>query len=360
MNLHSDFVITAALRFDGYRYQHWTGVSLADLTDRVEHSLEVLDDEFGNFAAFFALQRGLGKWGGEMTLPTSWAHKAFWILFFHLARRPTPAAYVFPEYQEKWERIYAPNLSSYIERFRAQWKRFLKLERDLASAGATITKSGAILMPQGTNWPTDGRWCFMPNVFTWKPAVYPALGNDFEEGLGQWRELSKDECLKFRTESALLPIRRYFDFYTSFLRSVRRWDENISSNSKAVNGQQRFTLTEGRWYAAEFIGDDFGSLVRSYSPIKVSTVRPFLSGERTFELGFYHANYPEGVRDKVYRLRTIERANHFLLAVSVEDKPSRYLLIYDAGWDWLQTHFGVKPESERSVESWLERMAGAS
>ena len=91
---------------------------------------------------------------------------------------------------------------------------------------------------------------------------------------------------------------------------------------------ERFTLRVGQWYAAELIGDEFHAQLRSYSPIKVRSIRQLKSGNRMFELGFYHANYPEGVQNKVYLLRTIERAHHFLLTQRTDQLPFRYLLIY--------------------------------
>ena len=68
----------------------------------------------------------------------------------------------------------------------------------------------------------------------------------------------------------------------------------------------RFTLRERFWYAVEFIGEEFGDQIRSYSPIRVDEVVCENSGRRLFSLSFYHANYPEGVRDKCYTLQTIE------------------------------------------------------
>lgn len=47
----------------------------------------------------------------------------------------------------------------------------------------------------------------------------------------------------------------------------------------------RFTLQDSRWYAAEFIGEEFGQAIRSYSPIRVTAIRP--KSNRKFELQFY-------------------------------------------------------------------------
>ena len=117
----------------------------------------------------------------------------------------------------------------------------------------------------------------------------------------------------------------------------------------------RFTLREGRWYACELIGDEFGDDLCSYSPVKVYSVTPHGSGKRTFTLAFYHANYPQGVRDKEYTMKTIERGKRFMLARSLEHDPPRILQIYDIDAQWLHRHFGVRPD--HAVQQWLDRHA---
>lgn len=57
-------------------------------------------------------------------------------------------------------------------------------------------------------------------------------------------------------------------------------------------GRVRFTLTVGRWYAAECLGEEFERDIRSYSPVRVDRVVSVGDGSRCFELAFYHANYP--------------------------------------------------------------------
>lgn len=119
--------------------------------------------------------------------------------------------------------------------------------------------------------------------------------------------------------------------------------------------EARFTFTPGCWYAAELIGDEFGQDLRSLSPIRVDRVTPMKAGSRCFELAFYHANYPESVRDKVYRLQTLERARHFLLALSTEHTPHRVLLFHDIDSDWLRRHFGITVPEGQVVHEWLDR-----
>jgi hypothetical protein len=40
-----------------------------------------------------------------------------------------------------------------------------------------------------------------------------------------------------------------------------------------------FTLERNRWYAAEFLGDEFGATLRSYSPIYVREAKPLMTGQ---------------------------------------------------------------------------------
>ena len=117
----------------------------------------------------------------------------------------------------------------------------------------------------------------------------------------------------------------------------------------------RFTLREGRWYACELIGDEFGDDLCSYSPIKVYAVKPHGKGNRQFTLAFYHANYPAGVRDKEYTMRTLERGTRFILAKSLDHDPPRILQIYEIDIPWLQRHFAMRPVEP--VQQWLDRHA---
>lgn len=92
------------------------------------------------------------------------------------------------------------------------------------------------------------------------------------------------------------------------------------------DGTGRFTLVVGDWYAVEFHEDQSGE-ARFYSPILIEGITPARTGKRLFELSFYHADYPDGVRDKTYKLQTIERTADHLLAQSVDHEPARNLFI---------------------------------
>lgn len=124
-----------------------------------------------------------------------------------------------------------------------------------------------------------------------------------------------------------------------------------------MSAGKRFTLHRGRRYAAELVGEEFGDRIRSYSPIRALTVAPSRSGLRQLALSFYHANYPEGVRDKRYTLATIERSRTFLFARSIDHDLIRLLMVYDISWRWLQMHFGKALSRELpDVQEWLSAL----
>lgn len=117
--------------------------------------------------------------------------------------------------------------------------------------------------------------------------------------------------------------------------------------------KDRFTLQPGRWYACEIIGDEFDEDCCSYSPIRVDRIEPMKSGNQTFKMYFYHANYPEGVREKQYTLRTIDRTHKFIIANSIEHKPVRILQIYDIDAQWIKRHFPNMIVEGNDVQTWL-------
>lgn len=105
----------------------------------------------------------------------------------------------------------------------------------------------------------------------------------------------------------------------------------------------------------ELLGEEFGTEIRSYSPIRAEEITP--KGGRKFSLAFYHANYPEGVRSKVYELETIERNAAFILARSLSHSPVRLLLIYTITSTWLREHFGITISGLEDPQAWLTRNA---
>lgn len=117
----------------------------------------------------------------------------------------------------------------------------------------------------------------------------------------------------------------------------------------------RFTLESNHWYACEFIGNEFQEDLCSYSPIKILAIEPLKKSNRLLRIVFYHANYPEGVREKSYTLQTMERGERFLLAKSVEHSPVRLLQIYDISREWIVRHFSEMNPDSNDLQGWMDR-----
>lgn len=112
------------------------------------------------------------------------------------------------------------------------------------------------------------------------------------------------------------------------------------------SNDQRFTLEPGKWYAMLLLGDEFHSadtLPFHTSPIYVERVTPLKTGKGEFKLTFFHANYPEGVQGKEYRLQTIYRGEQMLILLSSEHSPPRFLHITPINKEWLQLFFPAWP-----------------
>ena len=101
-------LILCALRFDGWQYLRAIGEPDNDFRPLVEPVVETQQlhsEESNNFAAFFALQRYLHKWGGEMEPDESPVRQAFYHLFLHMYRRPVPDAFRSDEYANPWSEL---------------------------------------------------------------------------------------------------------------------------------------------------------------------------------------------------------------------------------------------------------------
>ncbi len=111
---------TCALRFLGYQYENGAlrrgdcggARSLAELSRELIDSLAFYQDDLKNFAVFFALQRGLGKWGGERLTKYSNEHYAFDFLFLHLYKREIPTAYQHESYMSQWNNLSAQEIEN--------------------------------------------------------------------------------------------------------------------------------------------------------------------------------------------------------------------------------------------------------
>lgn len=107
--------VCCALRFDGWSYIE---------NQKFDHQ-EVLKQHFESgqwnlaplqqLAVFFVLQRGLMKWGLERQPQHGKYWKAFRELFLLYVEYEIPKRYHQPEYCERWEREYQPQLAAYIQ-----------------------------------------------------------------------------------------------------------------------------------------------------------------------------------------------------------------------------------------------------
>ncbi len=110
-------MVTCSLRFNGYKWleaRHpGRTTTFAPFVDPIVKTLRLHTDEEANFAACFALQRFLCKWGGEMLAPDSREHVAWRYLFLHLYARKTPSEFCDPAKQNEWERDHAPQAEAH-------------------------------------------------------------------------------------------------------------------------------------------------------------------------------------------------------------------------------------------------------
>jgi len=108
----SDAMSICALRFEGYKYEEFAGISELDVTgaglrqliEPIVRTLMLHADDNLNFAAFFGLQRYLHKWGGEYCTKYSDEHIVYDFLFLHLYNRDVPDDFGNAEYCARWQR----------------------------------------------------------------------------------------------------------------------------------------------------------------------------------------------------------------------------------------------------------------
>jgi hypothetical protein len=102
---------------------------------------------------------------------------------------------------------------------------------------------------------------------------------------------------------------------------------------------KNLTVLPDHWYAAELFGASGASTNPTLSPILVSKVEALKTGQGLMRLSFYHANYPEGVRDKVYDLRVVARSHDYLAAVRTERGSNCLMIVIPITRDWLRINF---------------------
>ena len=127
----TDALSTCALRFDGYAFvaalQREGGdaaqIDLPQLADAVSRDLRLHDNLNYNFAAFFALQRYLHKWGGEYLTKYADEHIAYDFLFLHLYQHEPPAPFRMEEYCQAWQKEFAAEVESIAAYVRRSFRR---------------------------------------------------------------------------------------------------------------------------------------------------------------------------------------------------------------------------------------------
>jgi hypothetical protein len=116
---HQYIVQACALRFDGYGYARTRAEFIADswwLYDLAQQFVEtqtLYADTLENWAAFFSLQRRLGR---AMMIEAD-EECAFLALFLHLYQEPTPSGFIRDEDQRDWEK------QQLLVEATAQWAR---------------------------------------------------------------------------------------------------------------------------------------------------------------------------------------------------------------------------------------------
>lgn len=120
----------------------------------------------------------------------------------------------------------------------------------------------------------------------------------------------------------------------------------------------RFTIEARKWYAMECLLSGEDGLERHFSPIRVEELASLKTGQGEFELAFFHAGYPVGVRDKRYRLRTLKRSTGYLVADRLDDElRSMTIIIHDLSRAWLKQHFCIDLQEAETIDDLMERIA---
>ena len=106
----------------------------------------------------------------------------------------------------------------------------------------------------------------------------------------------------------------------------------------------------------------FPSAVRHFSPIWVEEITPLKTGVGMLRLRLFHANYPEGVQDKVYDLRVVQRFDGHLLALRRSDgREDATVILESITREWFVHHFPnlrLRHDSDSSFTTELDRVTG--
>jgi len=116
-----------ALRLAGWRLLvEIEGRDTGDFSPYVDPIVEkrrLHEDDRLNHLAFFALQRYLGKFGGEDRTPYSDEQIAYRFLFLHLYRQPVPRGFESEDFPPRWEEDFAPQAEEIAAEIRQTFTR---------------------------------------------------------------------------------------------------------------------------------------------------------------------------------------------------------------------------------------------
>lgn len=111
----------------------------------------------------------------------------------------------------------------------------------------------------------------------------------------------------------------------------------------------RFELRVGQWFGMDRIG-------RDRSPVKIRSVEPLKTGKGSLEVGFFHAFYPAGVQDKVYRLRIIARTKGNLVGLDEDDLLIVFSPLNSAWFEWVGDTLGDELVRSRDPAALLDSL----
>lgn len=125
--------------------------------------------------------------------------------------------------------------------------------------------------------------------------------------------------------------------------------------------KRRFTLRSDTWYTMEFHIANGSAYEHWLSAVKVYSIAPKGSGAGIFDLSFYHADYPAGVRDKIYTLRTLLRSEAYIIAERLGEKDRQMsVILFDLQPEWLKRYYNIEARSMDEAVRKLESITFAA
>ncbi len=118
----------------------------------------------------------------------------------------------------------------------------------------------------------------------------------------------------------------------------------VMMTSEIGHRRRLFALVPGRWYAAEFMDDDFESDdPRRFSPLYIYRVQGLKTGTGLLKVHFWQESHAEGEQAKVAAWKILERTPGLLLA-RINNHPVRLAYVRKLSWKWLGDRFRIYPK----------------